>query len=85
MYINNLAWMIIEIMLCRKSTDLSWDGDEPSAVAGEKDQSVGSQDPTPLPQIELAVEATLQEANMVEGTCTSLMLAALHSSPSLKF
>jgi hypothetical protein len=54
-----------------KSTDLSWDGDEPSAAAGEEDRSVGVQDPTPLPQTEVAAKATLQEATMVDGTCTS--------------
>jgi hypothetical protein len=27
--------MIIGIVLCKKSTDLSWDGEEPSAEAGE--------------------------------------------------
>jgi hypothetical protein len=76
--------MIIGIVLCRKATDLSWDGDETSTTTGEEDQSTGSQVPTPLPQTEVAAESTLQEATMVEGTCISPILAALHSSRSLK-
>jgi hypothetical protein len=32
-----------------------------------------------------ATEAMPQEATMVEGTCTSLMLATMHSSRSLGF
>jgi hypothetical protein len=51
--------MIIGIVWYRKSTDLSWDGGEPSAAAGEEDQSAGVQDPTPLSQTEVAAEATL--------------------------
>jgi hypothetical protein len=64
---------------------MSWDGDESSAAAGEEDRSAGVQDPTPLPQTEVAAEATPQVATMVEGTCTSPMLATLHSSCSLRF
>jgi hypothetical protein len=77
--------MIIRIVWCRKSTDLSWDGDEPSAIVGEEDRLMGVQDPTPLSQTEVAAEATLQEATMVDGTCTSLMLDTVHSSRSLRF
>jgi hypothetical protein len=63
--------MIIRIVLCRKSTDLSWDGEEPSATAGEAGRSAGVEESTPLPQAEIvaqATEATPQEATMVEGT-----------------
>jgi hypothetical protein len=77
--------MIIEIVLCRKSIDLSWDGDEPNAAAGEEDRLAGVQEPTPLPQTKVVAEATPQEATMVEGMCTSPMLAALYSSRSLRF
>jgi hypothetical protein len=69
----------------RKSTDLSWDGDEPSAAAGVEDRSAEVQDPTPLLWNKVAAEATPQEATMVEGMCTSPVLAALHSSHSLRF
>jgi hypothetical protein len=68
--------MIIGIVLCKKSTDLSWDGDEPSAADGEEDRSAGVQDTTPISQTKVAAEATPQEATMVEHTCTSPMLAA---------
>jgi hypothetical protein len=63
--------MIIEIVLCRKSSDLSWDGEEPSAAAGEEGRSAEVEESTPLPQTKTAaqaVEATMQEATMVEGT-----------------
>jgi hypothetical protein len=63
--------MIIGIVLCRKSTDLSWDREEPSAAAGEAGQSAGVEESAPLPQAEpvaQATEATPQEATMVEGT-----------------
>jgi hypothetical protein len=63
--------MIIGIVLCRKSTDLSWDGKEPSAAAGEDGRSAEVEESAPLPQTEAvaqATEATPQEATMVEGT-----------------
>jgi hypothetical protein len=63
--------MIIRIVLCRKSTDLSWDGEEPSAAAGEEGWSSGVEESAPLPQTETvsqATEAMPQEATMVEGT-----------------
>jgi hypothetical protein len=37
MLVGNLAWLITKVVLCRKSTDLSWEGEEPSAAAGEED------------------------------------------------
>jgi hypothetical protein len=45
--------MIIGIVLCRKSTDLSWDGEEPSAAAGEEGRSAGVEELAPLPQTEM--------------------------------
>jgi hypothetical protein len=63
--------MIIRVVSCRKSTDLSWDGEEPSAAAGEEGRSVGIEESTPLSQTETiaqATKATPQEATMVEGT-----------------
>jgi hypothetical protein len=58
-------------VLCRKSTDLSWEGEEPSAAGGEEGRSVGVEESAPLSQTETvaqAAEATPQEATMVEGT-----------------
>jgi hypothetical protein len=46
--------MIIGIVLCRKSTDLSWDGEEPSAANGEAGRSAGIEEFAPLPQAETA-------------------------------
>jgi hypothetical protein len=78
--------MIIGIVLCGKSTDLSWDGEEPSAAASEEGRSAGVEES--LPQTEAvaqATEATPQEATMVDGTQTAPMLATLHSSRRLRF
>jgi hypothetical protein len=54
---------------CRKSTDLSWEGDEPSsAVAGEV--APPAEESTPATQAvpeSLAAEAPLLEASVVEG------------------
>jgi hypothetical protein len=49
--------------------DLSWDGDETSTPASGDDRSAEVQEPTPPPQTEVAVEATLKEATLVEGMC----------------
>jgi hypothetical protein len=62
--------MIIRCVLCRKSTDLSWDGEEPNATIGEDSQSAEIEESAPLPQTEVvtqAAEATPQEATMVQG------------------
>jgi hypothetical protein len=58
-------------VLCRKSTDLSWEGEEPSAVASEEDRSAGVEESAPLLQMETiaqAMEVTPQEDTVVEGT-----------------
>jgi hypothetical protein len=58
-------------MLCRKSTNLSWEGEEPSAAAGEEDPSPAVEDSATLPQAETiaqGAEATSPEATIVEGT-----------------
>jgi hypothetical protein len=71
MWIDNLARRAIGVVLCRKSTDLSWEGEEPSTAAGEEDQSAGVEESAPLLQTEIAAQATEttpQEATMVEGT-----------------
>jgi hypothetical protein len=58
---------------CRKSTDLSWDGEEPStAEAGEVAPPV--EEPAPEAQAVTepsATEAPLPEAVVVEGECPS--------------
>jgi hypothetical protein len=44
--------LITKFVLCRKSTDLSWEGEEPSAAAGEEDPSPAVEESTTLPQAE---------------------------------
>jgi hypothetical protein len=70
MYVGNLAWLITKFVLCRKSTYLSWEGEEPSAAAGEEDPSPAVEESTSLPRAETVaqgVEATPPEATVVEG------------------
>jgi hypothetical protein len=58
--------------LCRKSTDLSWEEDEPStAVAEEVAPPAEESAPAPQDVPEApAAEASLPEASMVEGKCS---------------
>jgi hypothetical protein len=60
--------------MCRKSTDLSWEGGEPSTAVAEEGSEPAAEESTPLPQAETeapAVEATLPEASIVEGEYTA--------------
>jgi hypothetical protein len=57
-----------------KSTDLSWEGDEPSATVAEEVSTPAAEESAPLPQAETVapvVEATLPEASIVEGEYTT--------------
>jgi hypothetical protein len=59
--------------LCRKSTDLSWDGEEPAAAEAEK-AAPPVEEPTPEAQAATeppAAEALLPEAVVVEGEYSS--------------
>jgi hypothetical protein len=58
------------VYFCRKSIDLSWEGDEPSAVVAEEEVAPPTEESTPAPQAESEVPAAgaaLAEASMVEG------------------
>jgi hypothetical protein len=44
--------LITKFILCRKSTDMSWEGEEPSTAAAEKDPSAAVEESTSLPQAE---------------------------------
>jgi hypothetical protein len=58
------------VVLCRKSTDLSWEGEEPNTAATEENLSPAVEESTSLPQDETmapGVEPTLPEATVVEG------------------
>jgi hypothetical protein len=61
------------VCFCRKSTDLSWEGDEPSAAVAEE-VAPPAEESTPASQAvpELpATEALLSEARVVEGEYSS--------------
>jgi hypothetical protein len=70
MELSSRAWLTTLCVLCRKSTDLSWEGDEPSATAAEENSTLAVEGSTPLPQAEIVAsgaEATPPEATLVEG------------------
>jgi hypothetical protein len=61
-------------VLCRKSTDLTWDGDEPTAAVAEEESMPVAEGSAPAPQEESeapAVEVALPEASIVEGEYTA--------------
>jgi hypothetical protein len=58
------------VYFCRKSTDLSWEGDEPSTAVVEEEATPSAEESAPASQAEPeapATEATLPEASVVEG------------------
>jgi hypothetical protein len=82
---GSLTWLTINDVLCRKSTHLSWDGDEPSATVAEEDSTPAAEESAPLPQAEIlapVVEATLSEAGIVEGEYTAQTQPSSSSSRS---
>jgi hypothetical protein len=61
--------MTIWVCLCRKSTDLTWDGDEPSSAVAEE-VAPPAEEAAPATQAEVeppVAEAPLPEAGVVEG------------------
>jgi hypothetical protein len=65
------------VYFCRKSTDLSWEGDESSATVAEEEVAspVGESTPTPQAESEApAAEVALPEASVVEGKCSAVDL-----------
>jgi hypothetical protein len=74
-----------DYVLCRKSTDLSWEGDEPSTAAAEEASAPATEESTPLSQGETvapATEAALPEASIIEGEYTVEMQPSSSSSRS---
>jgi hypothetical protein len=70
MELSSRAWLTTLCVLCRKSIDLSWEGDEPSAAAAEEDPTLVVEESAPLPPAETVApgtEATPPEATVVEG------------------
>jgi hypothetical protein len=61
------------VCFCRKSTDLSWEGDEPSTAVAEEvappaEESAPASQAVPEPP---ATKASLPEASVVEGEYSS--------------
>jgi hypothetical protein len=57
------------VYFCRKSTDLYWEGDEPSTAVAEEEAVPPAEESTPAPQAESeasAAGAALPEASVVE-------------------
>jgi hypothetical protein len=70
MELSSRAWLTTLCVLCWKSTDLSWEGDEPSAATTEENVTLTVEESDPLPQAETVApgaEATPPEATVVEG------------------
>jgi hypothetical protein len=66
------------VYFCRKSTDLSWEGDEPSTMVAEEEAAPPAEEPTPAPHAESeapAAGASLPEASVVEGEYSTEALA----------
>jgi hypothetical protein len=83
MWFGSRTWLTTSCALCRKSTDLTWDKDEPSVAVAEEESAPAAVESTPAPQAESeapAVEATLPEASIVEGECTARAQLSSRSS-----
>jgi hypothetical protein len=66
------------VYFCRKSTDLSWEGDEPSTVVAKEEAAPLAEESAPASQAEPeapATEATLPEASVVEGKYSAEAIA----------
>jgi hypothetical protein len=71
-----------------KSTDLSWEGEEPSTAAAEENPSPAIEESASLPQGETVapgVEVAPPEATIVEGTLTAVKPPTLSSSRSPQY
>jgi hypothetical protein len=58
------------LYFCKKATDLSWEGDEPSTAVAEEEAAPPADESAPAPQAESEVPAAgaaLPEARVVEG------------------
>jgi hypothetical protein len=65
------------VYFCRKSTDLSCEGDEPSTTVAEEEVAPPVEESTPAPQVESeapAAGAALPEANVAEGEYSAVAL-----------
>jgi hypothetical protein len=70
------------VCFCRKSTDLSWERDEPSAAVAEE-VALPAEESAPAPQgmpEAPATKASLPEASVVEGKYSSEAVELLEES-----
>jgi hypothetical protein len=68
------------VYFCRKSTDLSWEGDDPSTAVAEEEAAPPAEESIPAPQAESeapAAGAALPEASVVEGKYSAEALVFL--------
>jgi hypothetical protein len=87
MQFGSCTWLTTSCVLCRKSTDLTWDEGDPNAVMAEEDSAPAAEESAPAPQAESeapAVEATLPKASIVEGEYTSRTQSFTRSSRNRK-
>jgi hypothetical protein len=85
---DSLAWLTTQSVLCKKSTYLSWEGEEPDVAATEEDLPAAVEESASLPQAETVAqgaEATPPEAIVVEGMYISTTLFASGSSRSPRY
>jgi hypothetical protein len=47
MQFGGRTWLTISCVLCTKSTDLTWDEDEPSAAMAEEDSTPAAEESAP--------------------------------------
>jgi hypothetical protein len=83
MWFGSRTWLTTSCVLCRKSTYLTWDEDEPSAMVAEVESALATEGSTPAPQVDSeapTVEATLPEASIVEGEYTARAQVSSSSS-----
>jgi hypothetical protein len=62
------------VYFCRKSADLSWEGDEPSTTVAEEEVAPPTEESAPASQAvpePPATETSLPEASVVEGKYSS--------------
>jgi hypothetical protein len=68
------------VYFCRKSTDLSWEGDEPSTAVAEEEAAPPAEESAPASQAVSeapTTEATLPEASVVEGKYSAEVVVLL--------
>jgi hypothetical protein len=84
-WVDSRTGLTTNCVLCGKSTDLTWDGDEPSAAVADEVSTAAAEESAPAPQAESeapAVEAALPEASVIEGGYIARVQVSSSSSRS---